>query len=191
MRRSFLNHLFSNACILFLLQPGVSNSHTRIGGWIRPAICSAWTWYGREYCTTISIPVWFSLLWLWRCACGFLRCTCHHLIGFLPNIWSWTLPSVVRRPWWRWHWCCLHYSLLFPIISDFFALSSIPYASFLSARLLVRSYSSLLLPTIRSTLSEKRRLKTCLPPTEIETLWSWSVSCIILSRNGVEECCRE
>ena len=56
------------------------------------------------------------------------------------------------------------------------------HAVVLSMGLLVRSWSSSLLPPIRS-MSVDRRLHMILPPVEMEVWWYWNVSCMILSRN--------
>ena len=59
----------------------------------------------------------------------------------------------------------------------------IPYAVFLSMNLLVRSWSSLLLPPMRLMSSANCRSHMGLPTMDIDVWWSWSVFCMIFSRN--------
>ena len=72
--------------------------------------------------------------------------------------------------------------VLLVMILLFSMLTSIPYAVALSASLLVRFWSSPLLPPIRSMSSANRRLHMGLPPMGVDMWWSWSVSCMIFSR---------
>ena len=66
------------------------------------------------------------------------------------------------------------------IMTLFFSvLTSIPYA----VALLVRSWSSPLLPSMRSMSSANRKLHMGLPPMEMDVWLSWSVFCMIFSRN--------
>ena len=65
--------------------------------------------------------------------------------------------------------------MLLVLILLFSVLTSIPYAIALSTSLLVRSWSSPLLPPVRSMLSASRRLHIGLPPMEMDVWWSRSV----------------
>ena len=76
--------------------------------------------------------------------------------------------------------------VLFTITLDFIVLISIPYAPAVATSLLVSSCSSLLLPAMRSILSAKHKLQIGLPPMEIVVVWSWRVSCMILSQNKLK-----
>lgn len=98
-----LSHLFLNTWIFFLLQPGMSKSHSHTGWWIWPVICTTWTWYGNWRCSSISFPV--RLLLLWQSLCRSLD-----FWWLLTSIWSWTPPPVVRYSRWHWHWSRLCYS---------------------------------------------------------------------------------
>ena len=89
---------------------------------------------------------------------------------FLPSIMMLTLSLFV----------------LFTITLDFTVLISIPCALAVAVSLFVSSCNSLLLPAMRSLSSPKRKLQIGLPPMEIVEVWSWRVSCIILSRNRLK-----
>ena len=67
------------------------------------------------------------------------------------------------------------------LIMLFSVLTSVPYAIALSTSLLARSWSSPLLPPIRSMSSVNRRLRMGLPAMEMDMLWSLSVSSVFLS----------
>ena len=73
--------------------------------------------------------------------------------------------------------------VLLVMILLFSVVTSIPCALALSTSLLVRSWSSPLLPPIKSISSASRRLRMGLPPMDMDMWWSWSVSCIIFSVN--------
>ena len=60
-------------------------------------------------------------------------------------------------------------------------LTSIPYALALSTDLLVRTWSSQLLPPIRSISSANRRLQIGVLIMETSVWWSWDVSCMNFS----------
>ena len=73
--------------------------------------------------------------------------------------------------------------VLLVMILLFSMLTSIPYALTLSTSLLVRFWTSPLLPPIRLMLSANCRFHMGLPPLEMDVWWSCSVSCMIFSRN--------
>ena len=72
--------------------------------------------------------------------------------------------------------------VLLVMILLFSVLTSIPYAVALSTSLL-GSESSLLLPPLESMSSANRRLYMGLPAMEMDVGWSWTVFCMIFSRN--------
>ena len=73
--------------------------------------------------------------------------------------------------------------MLLVMILLFSAVTSIPHAVVLSTSLLLQSWSSPLLPLKRSMSSANHRLHKDLPSTEMYVWPSWSVSCMIFSRN--------
>ena len=80
--------------------------------------------------------------------------------------------------------------MLLVIILLFSVLTSIPNAVALSTRLMVRSWSSSLLPPFRLMSSENRRLHMGLTLIKMDVWWSWRTSCRICSRtklNGMGE----
>ena len=68
----------------------------------------------------------------------------------------------------------------------FSVLTSIPYAVDLSTSLLARSWSSSLLPPIRSMSSANRTLHMSLPPVEMDVWWSCRVFCMTIYRNRLD-----
>ena len=73
--------------------------------------------------------------------------------------------------------------MLLVMILLFSVLTSTPYAIVLSTSLLMWSWSSPWLSSIRWMVSANSRLCMGLPPMEMNVWWSWSVSYITFSRN--------
>ncbi|KAH3893382.1 hypothetical protein DPMN_017529 [Dreissena polymorpha] len=63
--------------------------------------------------------------------------------------------------------------VLFTIIFYFSVVTYIPYAPALLDSVLVKSWCSLLVPSVRSMSSANYKLEIGLPPMEIKVRWSW------------------
>ena len=112
------------------------------------------------------------------------HCAWWHLATLMP-ISAEQVPSLHRlaprhfklvTPFYFWPFVPMSALMLFMqlvMILLFSVLTSIPYAVALSTGLLVRYWSSLLLPPIRLMSSENHRLYMDHPPTQMDVWWPW------------------
>ena len=147
--------------ILFFFhsQQAQSMFHSHTEGWQWQTICTVWTCLWSWWCCTArSCLVWQS----WH---GLLLSRCHLCTGLLPGTWKWSPPLTA-----------LMLIMLLVMILLYSMLTSIPNAVALSTSLLMRSWSSPLLPPIRLMSSANHRLHMGPPPMGMDVWWSWSVS---------------
>ena len=138
-------------------------------------------------CTARSCLVWLLLPLLRQSWWEFLLSMRHTCKRLLPGSRNWSPPLT-------WLYVLISeliFLMLLVIILLFYVLVSIQllclfHSIALSMSLLVRSWSLPLLSPIRLMLSANRRLNMGLPTMETDVRWSWSVSCMIFSRNKLK-----